>query len=113
MALKTFRRTPKGYDGTTVTTHRISELLPQVLSAIGGVHSARPDLILVAWPEVIGPKLASMTEAVSFQNGILVVRVKNSTLYSLLQQYDKMRILNNLKAKFPQVEFKAISFRIR
>lgn len=112
MTQKNNRRTPKGYDGTIVTTHRMSDILPQVLSSIGAVHSARPDLILTAWPEVIGPKLAGMTEAISFHNGVLLVKVRNSTLYSLLQQYDKIRILNNLRAKFPQVEFKAVTFRI-
>ena len=32
-------------------------------------HQIHPDLILAAWPEVIGPKLASMTQAISFENG--------------------------------------------
>lgn len=110
--MKSFQRTPKNYDGTHVTTHRIADLLPQVLSNISEVHRDRPDLVLAAWPEVIGEKLASMTKAVSFCDGVLVVKVKNSTLYSLLSQHDRLRILRNLQIKFPSVTFKNVVFRI-
>lgn len=106
------QRTPKNYDGTKVTTHRITDLLPQVLSTIGGAHQGRPDLILMAWPEVIGSKLAAMTQAVSFCDGVLTVKVKNSTLYSLLSQHDRPRIMRNLQMKFPSTQFKKIIFRI-
>lgn len=110
--MKSIHRTPKGYDGTEPTSHRVSDLLTLVLSDIGHTYNDRPDLVLAAWPEVIGQKLAPMTQAVSFQDGILVVKVKNSTLYSLLNQNDKRRILNSLKQKFPKVSFNNIVFRI-
>jgi hypothetical protein len=64
------------------------------------------------WPDVIGPKLASMTQAHSFVDGVLLVKVKNSTLHSLLSQNDKPRILNLLRKRFPNVEIKTIYFRI-
>ena len=82
---KSIRRTPKGYDGTGLTTHKVSDLLPQVLARIGDVYQDRPDLILSAWPEIIGQKLAPMTQAVSFVEGVLSVKVKNSTLHSLFE----------------------------
>jgi len=90
----------------------MSDLLTHVLSAIGANQSFRPDLILASWPEVIGAKLAPMTEAVSFEKGVLLIKVKNSTLYSLLHKYERAKILNKLKAKFPNVDFKSILFRI-
>lgn len=106
------QRTPKNYDGTQVTTRRISDLLPQVLSSIGTRYQDSPDLVLAAWPEVIGQKLAPMAEALSFNEGVLLVKVKNSTLHSLLNQHDRARILNNLRTKFPSVYFKNVVFRI-
>lgn len=106
------RRTPKYYDGTAVTTHRFADLLPQVLSSIEELHHDRPDLILAAWPEVIGDKFAGMTEALSFCDGLLVIKVKNSPLYSLLSQHDKPRIMRNLRIKFPSVQFKNVVFRM-
>lgn len=109
---KPFSRTPRKYDGTRITTHRMADLIPQVLAKIGHVYEQRADLILAMWPDVIGAKLAAMTQAVSFTDGILVVKVKNSTLHSLLSQNDKFRLLNLLRSKFPQVEIKNIHFRI-
>lgn len=109
---KPYRRTPKNYDGTAVTTRRVSELLPNVLSKIGEVYHQRPDLILASWPEVIGPKLAGMTRAVSFDEGFLVIKVKNSTLHSLLNQNEKSRILAILRKRFPSVNIKNIFFKI-
>ncbi len=109
--MKSNLRTPKSYDGTRITSRRISDLLPQVLSTIGEMHNDRPDLVLAAWPEVIGQKLGGMTEAISFCDGILLIKVKNSTLLSLLSQHDRPRIMRNLQMKFPTVYFKNVVFR--
>lgn len=109
---KFYFRTPKFYDGTRVTSHRMAELLPRILAKIGEGHQQHGEFILAMWPEVIGAKLAPMTQAVSFAEGVLVVKVKNSTLYSLLSRHDKPRILNLLRKKFPDVEIKNVCFRI-
>lgn len=109
---KSNRRTPKNYDGTAVTTHQIGDLLSAVIFKIQQSYQERPDLVLAAWPEVIGPQLAAMTEAVSFVDGILLIKVKNSTLHSLLSQNDKTKIIANLKKKFPQIQLKNVLFRI-
>lgn len=105
-------KNPKNYDGNQLTAHRIGDLLPQALEQITEHFSDRPDLILAAWPDIIGPKLASMTKAISFQGGVLSVVVRNSTLYSLLNQNDKPKILANLRKKFPKIVIKTVLFRI-
>lgn len=105
-------RTPQQYDGTKVTSHRITDLLPGVLAKIGEVYHQQPDLILAMWSDIIGPKLAAMTQAVSFTEGVLFVRVKNSTLHSLLSQYERVRLLNLLRQKFPNVGIRNICFRM-
>ncbi len=99
-------------DGSALTNKQLKDLLPKVLGQIGDLHRDRPDLILIAWPQIIGEKLASMTKAVSFEKGILVVKVSNSTLYSLLSQHERGRLLKSLREKFPSVEIKNIYFRI-
>ena len=109
---KVYVRTPRQYDGTQTTSHRMTDLLPRVLAKIGEVNQQRSDLILAMWPEIIGEKLAAMAQADSFTDGVLYVRVKNSTLHSLLSKYEKLRILNLLKQKFPHAEIKKICFRI-
>ncbi len=60
--------------------------------------------VIGAWPSVVGPKLAQMTEALEFKDGTLKVLVKNSTLYTLFVQYEKSRLLQRMKCDFPQVK---------
>lgn len=105
-------RKPKNYDGTRLTTYRVSDLLAGALAGISENYDKRPDLILAAWPSIIGPRLAPMTQAVAFTDGVLLVKVKNSTLHSLLSQNDKPQILNTLRALFPKVSIQNIVFRI-
>lgn len=106
------RKNCKNFDGPELTTHHIKDLLPTVMQSIGGRFKERPDLILAAWPEVIGPQFAPMTTPVSFEEGVLVVKVKNSTLYALLNHYEKFRILESLRQKFPSTPFHNIQFRM-
>ncbi|MFZ0565291.1 MAG: DUF721 domain-containing protein [Chlamydiales bacterium] len=94
------------------SAHHIRQILPHVLKKISQRYGDRPDLVLAAWPEVIGPNLASMTQAVEFREGVLIVKVKNSTLYSLLNQNDKPRLIQSLREKFPNTKIKTIFFRL-
>ncbi len=105
-------RRPRGYAGTERTTRDIRDLLPGVLKKIGEVHKERPDLILAAWPQIIGERLSKMARAVSFEGGVLTVKVANSTLYSLLMQHEKKRLLQVLRETFPGAEIKNIVFRL-
>lgn len=109
---KYHRRKPKNYDGTELTTRKMTDLLPQVLARVSEVYKDRPDLVLSAWSEVVGPQLSKMTQAVSFTEGVLAVKVKNSSLLSLLSQYEKTRLLQNLRQKFPKIAIHTIQFRI-
>jgi len=96
----------------SLTNKQLKDLLPKALGSIGAMQRDRPDLIMAAWPQVIGEKLASMAKAISFDKGILYVKVGNSTLYSLLAQHERGRLLKSLREKFPSVEIKNISFRM-
>jgi Dna[CI] antecedent, DciA len=106
------KRFPSHYDGPLPTTRHIRQLLSRLLEEIGRKCEERPDLVLAAWPEVIGQQLAPMTQAIAFADGVLTVKVKNSTLYSLLTQNDKPRLIKNLRDKFPRTLIKTIFFRL-
>lgn len=97
---------------TAITTKNLKQLLPSVLSQIGRSHQDRPDLILAAWPSLIGDRLAPMTKAVSFVDGVLSVKVKNSSLLSLLAQHECNRLLKELRKKFPNVNIRDIRFSV-
>ena len=105
-------RTPRHYSGVQPTAKPIDKLLPALLHGIEGMLQDKPAAILSAWPELIGKEFSSMTRAVSFVEGVLTVRVKNSTLHSLLEQHEKKRLLSALKKKFPSIMFRTIIFRI-
>lgn len=112
MAEKSRRMTPKYYRGTKKTTYGIKELLPRALARIGRSLKGRSDLVLAVWPDVIGPEFAAMARAVKFTDGVLEVRVSNSTLLSILVQSDKNRILRNLRARLPEVSIRDVWFRM-
>lgn len=97
---------------TAVTSKSLKHLLPSVLRAIGKRHEERPDLILAAWPSLIGTRLSPMTHAVSFTDGVLTIKVKNSSLLSLLTQHERPRLLKELRAQFPNAKMHNIRFII-
>lgn len=107
-----YRKNPKNYDGTETTQHLLQNLLPSVFQSLFERHQKRPDLIMAYWPELIGPKLSLMTEALSFDEGVLTVRVKNASLYSILCQHETARLTSRLREQFPKVPIKTIHFRI-
>ncbi len=104
----------KGYKGynTKLTSKHIRDVLPKVMTNIGKVYKDRPDLILEAWPVVVGSRLAPMTRASSFVDGLLLVQVKNATLHSLLV-HDRPRIIKSLRDKFPNTTIKSVVFRLQ
>ncbi len=106
------RRTPRGYDEIESPGKNLSELLPEWLAETSARFQDRPDLVLLAWPEIIGEKLAPMAQAVSFIDGVLTVKVRNSSLYSLLIQHEKIKLQNQLQKRVPSVKIRNIIFRL-
>ena len=95
-----------------LTNKHLKDLLPAALHEIEVNKSKRPDLIVAGWNEIIEEKWRSMTQAVSFEKGQLVVKVKNAALYSLLVQQEKPRLIAELQKRFPAAGLKNIAFRI-
>lgn len=98
-------------DATEPTGKLLRDLLPEVLGRIGERVQERPDLVLAGWREAVGEKLFPMARAVSFEAGVLTVKVKNSTVLSLLVQHEKQRLLKQLQEKFPNAGVRNIVFR--
>ena len=96
----------------TLTNKHLKDLLPSLLREIDGKRNERPGLILEGWGQVVEKKWQGMTQAISFEKGVLMVKVKNAALYSVLVQQEKEKLLQKLQKKFPEVEIKNIIFRI-
>ncbi|MGD2168774.1 MAG: DUF721 domain-containing protein [Chlamydiota bacterium] len=97
---------------TTTTFIQVKDLLPKILNNINADCVNHPREIFAKWPEIIGEKFAKWTKPVSFQKGILKVKVTSAVLYSLLVQQEKKRILNQLKELFPKASIRDIFFHI-
>ena len=97
---------------TALTTKSLRALLPSVLQGITAATEQRPDLVLAAWESLIGERFACQTRAVSFHEGVLTVKVRNSSLLSLLSQCERPRLIKNLRKRFPEVEIRNIRFCI-
>jgi hypothetical protein len=90
----------------------IRELLPLVLRQIGRRVNGDREVVLAAWPEIIGSQFAPMARAASFEEGVLTVVVTNASLFSLLAYRDRKRLLQALREKLPNVEIKHLNVRI-
>ncbi len=106
------KRIPRNYDGATPTGRQIKELLPEILFDLSAKLNDKPDRMLAAWPEIVGKRISKMSRAVSFEDGVLRVQVKNSTLNSLLVEHEKPRLVAAFRKRFPKVTFRNIFFRI-
>ncbi len=100
-------------DGTKLTSQKLADLLPNVVAKVQAKFNGKPQVILDEWPKIVGPELAPMTRAERFDDGVLYVRVKNSTLLSLLNTpQDKARLIEALKQKLSGIAIRNILFRI-
>lgn len=109
---KVIKRIPKNYNGNRPTGRPICELLPQILRQLSNQYQEDYHHILSAWPNIVGEQIGKMSRAVNYNSGILKVYVSNSTLYSLLVEHEKTRLLNIYKKRFPKVHFRDIFFKI-
>lgn len=95
------KRTPRNYFGVQNPAKQLGDLLPEILSEIGHRCSDEKGAIFQFWMTLLGEKMAPLTEPLSWADGVLTVKVKSATLYSLLCQHEKARLLEKLRARFP------------
>jgi predicted nucleic acid-binding Zn ribbon protein len=95
-----------------LTSVSIKDMLPSFLGKLGKNFHERKDLLLASWPDLVGPRIAKMTRVDSLYEGVLYVKVSNSTLHSLLKQSEKSAIIRKIKQRFPKITLTDIKFRI-
>lgn len=93
-------RTPRNYCGVQNPVKKMADLLPEVLNDLGRKTRDPREEIFRFWRELIGEKMAMLAEPVAFVEGVLTVKVKSSTLYSLLVTHERPRLLARLQEKF-------------
>lgn len=108
-----YDKTSSRQEGSSTTSRQLKDLAKRYLAHLQQKMEAKPQEILEAWPRVIGPSFAAMTQAVRFEEGVLYVKVRNSSLLSLLHSpSERGRLVEALRTEIPDVDIKDISFRI-
>ncbi|NGX55780.1 MAG: hypothetical protein K1060chlam5_00007 [Candidatus Anoxychlamydiales bacterium] len=94
------------------TNKQINDVLPSILSNIEKNYLNQPKKILNSWSEIVGEKISKLTKAYKFENNTLYIKVKSSTLYSILYRYEKNKLLKLLQEKFSKKTISNIVFKI-
>ena len=105
-------RVPGQYHGTNSSGpsgKKIADLLPEIVSDIGRRGNNKREAVFALWGSLLGEKMAALTDPISLIDGVLTIKVKSATLYSLLSLHEKDRLLKQLKEKFP---IRSLIFRI-
>lgn len=108
--MKRYRKKYRKPTETSFTT--ISAIIPDFMAQMKNSATQQSPQILQYWPKIVGDKLASLTQAVSINDGVMIVIVKSTTLYSLLCQYEKSRLLGLMQKQFSKKAIRDIRFRI-
>jgi hypothetical protein len=93
-------RTSRNYSGTENPQKKLTDLLPDYLSHLDKKVQDPKEAVFRFWFELMGEKMGPLTEPVSFCDQVLTVKVKSSTLYSLLVTHERPRLLKRLQEKF-------------
>ncbi len=93
-------RTPRNYSGIENPAKKVADLLPEIVQDLGKKVGDPKEEIFRFWRELMGEDRASMAEPVLFVDGVLTVKVKSSTLYSLLVSHERPHLLGKLQEKF-------------
>ncbi len=98
--MKSKRSTPKNFDGTRSPGVGIDALLPEILRTISRRVDDPREAIFQEWVALVGERLSARARPVSFIEGVLTVLVTGSSFLSILQTYERPRILKEMKRKF-------------
>ena len=109
---KSQRSVPKNYDGIKPTGRLVESLLDTTFKKISASFDARPQNIFAIFLGLINEQFRPLVKPVFFADGKLIVKVKNSTLLSILTSQEKGRLLHNLRDQIPSVPIQDIVFQI-
>ena len=77
---------------------RIDDMLQEVLRRYGLAHKVTQYRLIELWPEIVGQRIAEVTNAEKIDNDILYVKVKSMTWRTELL-YQKHLIVKKIKDK--------------
>ena len=98
--------------GSPDRTQRVGQTLEKVMGQLGLAERLTEGQILAAWKEIVGDWFAIHTCPERIRNGVLHVRVVQSSVLYELDRNCKAKILQKLKARFGAKRIRDIRFQI-
>jgi len=90
----------------------VSNTLEKVMRQLGLAERLTEAQILAAWKDIVGEWFALHTHPERIRDGILYVRVVQSTVHYELDRNWKPKIIQKLKARFGPARIREIRFRV-
>lgn len=78
---------------------RVGDILARILAERGLLAEKEQNEILLAWREVVGPRIAAHTKVKSFRGGVLTVGVDSAPLRQELTLFQKDELTRALKVR--------------
>jgi predicted nucleic acid-binding Zn ribbon protein len=94
------------------TSKPVGETLVKVMAALGLKDRLKEHEVLHAWRDIVGEFIAGHSHPHRLENGVLYVRVLQSTVHYELDRVWKPQILEKLKKRFGGRTVREIKFRV-
>ena len=94
------------------TSKPIGETLAKVMAGLGLKDRLKEHEVLQAWRDIVGDFIAGHSNPQRLQDGVLYVRVLQSTVHYELDRVWKPQILDKLKKRFGAKTVREIKFRL-
>jgi predicted nucleic acid-binding Zn ribbon protein len=91
---------------------RVGEILSRLFTARGWGRRQERLRLEEAWAQAVGVNTARHTRVGKLRRGVLEVLVDNGVLLQELAHFQKRRLLEQLRACLPDVNFQELRFRV-
>jgi predicted nucleic acid-binding Zn ribbon protein len=91
---------------------RVGEILSRLFAARGWGRRQERLRLEEAWAHAAGAESARHTRVGKLRRGVLEVLVDNGVLLQELAHFQKRRLLEQLRARLPNVNFQDLRFRV-
>ncbi len=91
---------------------KIGDLLPGILRGLKPRRRAILEKVRLAWPEIVGEKVAARSRVTSLNEGILRIEFESAPVKQHLATFRNVEILETLKRRFPEAAFRGIRYAV-
>jgi len=91
---------------------KLQPLIDQFMKKLDQQRGQSAKDLIENWNEIVGQHIADFTTPLFLKNKIFYVAVKNASVYSLLNTYEKKRLLQIIRKTFPHLSILQIVFKM-